>query len=253
MSAPLAQEDLQAASVLGRTSPVVKLGLALVWLIGLATTTDVRPPLILTGVVLGAGLLWGRISVRRLVLALLPLWSAALGITLFNTLFSSSNADLALPALGQLGPFRITEVALMGGLGLGVRVVAIAAVGAVFHLSTDATRLVDSLVQQARLQGRFAYGALAAYQAIPWMLEDLTSLRYARRVRGLRGEWHPRILVGLLVLAIRRGDRLALAMDARGFSNATRTAYRKVEWTRLDGIVAVLGISVLVLALGMGG
>lgn len=253
MIAPQTPEDLQAASVLGRTSPVVKLGLALVWLIGLVTTLDVRPPLLIAGVALGAGVLWGRISLRRLALALVPLWSAALGITLFNTLFASSNADLTLPSLGQLGPFRITEVALMGGLGLGARVVAIAAVGAVFHLTTDATRLVDSLVQQAHLPGRFAYGALAAYQTIPWMMEDLTSLRHARRVRGLRGEWHPRILVGLLVLAIRRGDRLALAMDARGFSNTTRTAYRKVEWTRLDVIVAVVGICVLVGALGMGG
>ena len=54
-----------------------------------------------------------------------------------------------------------------------------------FALTTDSTKLVDSLVQQARVPERFAYGTLAAYQAIPRFAEDLTTLRQARRIRGL--------------------------------------------------------------------
>ena len=77
---------------------------------------------------------------------------------------------------------------------LSLRVVAIATVGAVFALTTDSTKLVDSLVQQARVPERFAYGTLAAYQAIPRFAEDLATLRQARRIRGLRGGWHPRLL-----------------------------------------------------------
>ncbi len=108
---------------------------------------------------------------------------------------------------------------------------------------------MDSLVQQARLPDRFAYGALAAYQAVPRFSEDLATLRQARRIRGLRGEWHPRVLVGLLVLAIRHGDRLALAMDARGFGAGERTRYREVRWSWLDGvaIVAALALAVAVM------
>jgi energy-coupling factor transport system permease protein len=172
---------------------------------------------------------------------------AAAGITLFNTLFAAVNLDPGANLLAQIGPFRITSEGLAAGIGLGLRVVAIASIGAVFALTTDSTRLVDSLVQQARVPERFAYGALAAYQAIPRFAEDLTALRQARRIRGLRGGWHPRLLVGLLVRAIRHGDRQALAMDARAFGMGPRSAYRLVTWSQLD-VATGLGALAVVLA-----
>jgi energy-coupling factor transporter transmembrane protein EcfT len=151
-----------------------------------------------------------------------------------------------------LGPWRITLEALDAGVGLGLRVIAIGAVGAVFALTTDSTRLVDSLVQQAHVPERFAYGALAAYGAIPRFGSDLANLRAARRMRGLRGSWHPRILVGLLVLAIRHGDRMALAMDARAFGSGPRSRYRDVPWTLLDLGAGIGAVAVLAVALTTG-
>jgi energy-coupling factor transport system permease protein len=129
--------------------------------------------------------------------------------------------------------------------------VAIAAIGVVFAQTTDSTRLVDALVQQARLPDRFAYGALAAYQALPRLGEDLSTLRQARRIRGLRTSWHPRLLIALLVLAIRHGDRLALAMDARGFGSGPRSRYREVRWTWHDPVAAAAALGLLVGALAL--
>jgi energy-coupling factor transport system permease protein len=248
----IAARDLAPAqldSLLGRTSPVLKLAIALLWLIGLATTTAWAPPILLAAAAVGAALTIGRVPARDLARALAPLWIAALGLAFFNTLFGASNADPANATLVTLGPWRITAEALDAGVGLGLRVVAIGAVGAVFALTTDSTRLVDALVQQARVPERFAYGALAAYGAIPRFASDLANLRSARRLRGLRGSWHPRILVGLLVLAIRHGDRMALAMDARAFGSGPRTTYREVRWSWLDVVVGFAAAVVLVAAL----
>lgn len=250
MIARVELEDAQLRSPLGRTSPLVKLGVAVGWLIGLAFTLDPRPPLALATVALLAGMGPGAIPPVRLVRGLAPLWLAALGIAVFNTLFSGANADPALSELARIGPFRVTDVAAAAGLGLGLRVLAIAVVGVVFGLTTDPTRLVDALVQQGRLPERFAYGALAAYQAIPRFASDLATLRQARRIRGLRGSWHPRILVGLLVLAIRHADRLALAMDARAFGSGPWTRYREVGWRPADLVVGVGGLVALMMALG---
>lgn len=243
----LAQAQLD--SVLGRTSPALKLGIALLWLIGLATTTAWPPPVVLAVTVVVAGLLVGGVPGGDLVRAVAPLWLAALGLAFFNTVFGVANADPANPTLVTLGPWRVTAEALDGGVGLGLRVIAIGAVGAVFALTTDSTRLVDSLVQQLRLPERFAYGALAAFGAIPRFATDLANLRAARRLRGLRGSWHPRILIGLLVLAIRHGDRMALAMDARAFGSGPRTTYREVRWSVLDLVVGVAAVAILVAAL----
>ncbi|MGZ8515485.1 MAG: energy-coupling factor transporter transmembrane component T family protein [Candidatus Limnocylindrales bacterium] len=244
--------DAQLDSALGRTSPIVKLGVAVGWLVGLAFTLAWPPPLVLAGAAIVAGIVLGSVRPASLVRSMAPLWVAALGIGLFNALYSASNGNPAAPTLVDLGPFRLTELAATNGIALALRVMAIASVGAVFTLTTDPTRLADALVRQARVSPRFAYGALAAYQAIPRFAEDLSTLRQARRIRGLRGSWHPRLLVTLLVLAIRHGDRLALAMDARAFGAGQMTHYRDLRWSWLDAAVGLGAGLVLVGALALG-
>ena len=128
---------------------------------------------------------------------------------------------------------------------------AIALIGVVFAATTDSTRLVDGLVQQARVPERFGYGALAAYQAVPRLSEDLTTLREARRIRGLPGSWHPRLIIGLLVLAVRHADRLALAMDARGFGSGPRSWYRVTRWKGSDSVLVVAAVGILVVTLAL--
>ena len=238
----------QRESVLGRTNPLVKLGIALVWLVGLGFTLDVRPPLILTVVALVAGLQLGGIPPGVLARRLAPLVLAALAIGLTNLLFSTHNPDPAARELIRVGPLRITAEALDAAAGLGARVAAIVSLGAVFVLTTDATRLMDALVQQARVSPRFAYGLLAAYQAVPRLADDLATLRGARRLRGLR-ELDLRLLVGLLVRAIRHADQLSIAMDARGFGPGPRSIYRPIAWTRLDLLVGVSALLILLAAL----
>jgi energy-coupling factor transport system permease protein len=177
-----------------------------------------------------------------------PLAVAAIGIGLTNLLFSGSNVDPAATEIIRIGPLRLTGEAVSAAAGLVARVVAIAAAGAAFTLTTSATRLADALVQQARLSPRFAYGALAAYQAVPGLAADFGTLRDARRMRGLSA-WYPRILVGLLVRAIRHADQLALAMDARAFGTGPRTTYRPLRWGLPDAVVGVAGLALLALAL----
>ena len=235
---------VQRESLLGRTNPLVKLGIALAWLVGLGLTIDVRPPLILTLVALIAGLQLGGLSMGALARRIAPLWLAVLGIALANLLFSTHNPDPLATELARIGPLRITQEALDAAAGLGARVLSIISVGAVFALTTDATFLVDSLVQLARVSPRFAYGTLAAYQAVPRLAEDLGTLRATRRLRGLR-EWHPRLVIGLLVRAIRHADQLAIAMDARGFGTGRRSTYRPVRWNPLDAVVLVAALAIL--------
>jgi energy-coupling factor transport system permease protein len=238
----------QQSSLLGRVNPLVKLGIALVWLIGLGLTTDVRPPLILAFVALVAGLQLGSIPSAMLARRLAPLGLAALGIALTNLLFSTHNPDPLATELFRVGPLRVTAEAVAAAAGLAARIISIVSVGAVFALTTDATRLIDSLVQLGGVSPRFAYGLLAAYQAVPRLLDDLGTLRAARRLRGLR-EWDPRLLVGLLVRAIRHADQLAIAMDARGFGSGPRSTYRPIGWTTLDAAVGGVALLLLLFAL----
>lgn len=249
MIVALERPEVTTASLLGRASPLVKLAVAVAWIGGLALTTRVGTALALAAVAILATAVLGRVGPRRLVVGLGPLLVAALGIGLTNALFSGSNADPAAAEALRLGPVRVTEVALETAAGLVARVVAIVAVGGAFSLTTDPTHLVDALVQQAGVSPRFAYATLAAYQAVPRLGEDLATLLGARRLRGLRPAWHPRVLVGLLVRAVRHADQLAVALDARGLGSGPRTAYRVVRWRREDAAIAAGGLAALVAAL----
>ena len=244
-------EERELASPLGRLQPLVKLVIAVGWLLGLTLTTRIGPPLAIAAIAAVAGVSLGRIPIRGLARAAAPLWIAALTVGFFNAVFSAANVDPAATEVARIGPLRLTQEALIGAAGVAARIVAIAVIGVVIARTTDSTGLVDVLVQAARVPDRFAYGALAAYQALPRFAEDLTTLRQARRIRGLRGSWHPRVLVGLLVLAVRHGDRLALAMDSRGFGSGRRTHYRTVRWTALDPLAILLAIAILVAALAL--
>ena len=99
--------DAQIDSVLGRISPVVKLGVALLWLVGLALTLHPLPPVLLAGVALAAGLTLGGIPPRSLGRTLAPVWLAALTIGLSNMLFSAANGQI--PMAGKTYTFLTAQ------------------------------------------------------------------------------------------------------------------------------------------------
>ena len=167
---------------------MVKLAIALAWFVGLATTIRLLPPVSSPLVAAGAGLTLGGIP-PAISHAPSPRSGWPRRARVFNMLFAAATPIRQRPTSLSIGPFRITAEALAAGVGLGLQAHRHRSVGAVFVLTTDSTRLVDSLVQHARVSPRFAYGALAAYQAVPRLGEDLTTLREARRLRGLRGGW----------------------------------------------------------------
>ena len=233
--------------------PITVLGVAAAWLVVLAVTTSPVVGLLLALVALATAVVLGGARPGGLIRSAGPLLGAAVGIALANVVLSPSNVDPGAVEIGRIGPLRLTQPALDVALGLGARVLAIVSIGVVFSVAVSPTRLADALVQQARVSPRFAYGALAAYGAVPRLATDLATLREMRRARGLRGSWHPRILVGLLVRAIRHADQLGLAMDARGFDVAPgiRTAFRPIRWGRRDLVFGGAGLAALALVVAL--
>jgi energy-coupling factor transport system permease protein len=138
------------------------------------------------------------------------------------------------------------------------RILAIFVASLLFTLTTDPTAFLQALVQQARVSPRFGYGIIAAYRFVPLFDSELVSIQAAHRVRGVVSGGSPvaqyRRLVGhmvpLLAGGIRHAERVALAMDARGFGAVPRrTYYRKSRFGWRDPVFAVAAASVLVVLL----
>ena len=163
----------------------------------------------------------------------------------------------------RLGPFAASASGLRFGVGIGLRGLAIGAVSLAAIRTSDPTRLVVSLIKNARLSYRVGYAMLAAYRFFPIVGEEYARIRLAQRVRGVR----PRSIrarlsaavggiVPLFADATRRATRIAVAMDARGFASAgERTYWRATPVTAADWVFAgvCLAIAAGILAAGLAG
>jgi len=155
----------------------------------------------------------------------------------------------------QLGFVHVTEGSLAIGLATTLRLVAIALPAVVLFATIDPTDLADGLAQRMRLPSRFVLGALAGLRLVGLFVQDWRSLELARRARGVADTGRVRRLLGqalaLLVLAIRRGTKLATAMEARAFDGpAERTWARPSPFGAAELLTVACGLLLGALCLG---
>ena len=236
------------SAALARRAPVAKLAASGVLSIAALVTRDIAALATIVVVSVALAPAFG-IGVGALIRRAWPVFGAALGIVLTLALFS---ADRTGTVLLHFGPFQMTTSVLTASLSLALRLLALALPALLVFASTDPTDLADSLIQHAKAPPRFAIGALAAYRLLGLYREEWHTIAIARRARGLRRAFLSTAFA-LLVQAIRRGVRLAVAMDARGFDSgrprsiARPQPFGPADWLLIAGAVA-LTAAVLLLA-----
>jgi energy-coupling factor transport system permease protein len=227
---------------LARRNPAAKLAAAAVLTLALVVSLDPVAPAVALAAELAAvplfGLRYGALARRAW-----PLVVSVLGAVLTLFLFAQDREHVVASALA-----------------LALRLFAVALPGILAFATTDPTDLADALVQNARLPVRFAIGTLAAWRLVPLLGEEWRLITLARRARGVDPGRDPvarlRLFASaaftLLVGAIRRGTRLAVAMDARGFdSGVPRTSARRQHFGRADAALVAGAASVAGVALAV--
>ncbi|MEK0145096.1 energy-coupling factor transporter transmembrane component T family protein [Corynebacterium yonathiae] len=145
---------------------------------------------------------------------------------------------------------HITENSLSLAIAITLRVFAVALPMVVLARDVDPTELGDALSQILKLPSRFVIGAVAGVRMMTLFQSDWQSLGMARRARGLTDVGKLKHLLtmsfGLLVIALRRGGKLATAMEARGFGctpprGGARTWARESRLRTRDGWIMALG------------
>jgi energy-coupling factor transport system permease protein len=229
-----------------RLNPLTKLGLALPMAALVTVLHEPLTPLALA--FLAALVTWkiGRVpwaSIQR------PLGLALLvGVGLFwSSVVFYAGPGSHEPSLVP-GPISVTPAALLFGLTIVCRLLAIFSASLLFVLTTNPVDLVAALIQQARLPVRVGYAVFAAYRFMPLVHEELEDIRAAHHVRAVGAGSgivaRARRLFGyaipLLAISVRRAERVALAMDARGFgARPDRTYYRQTTFGRADLVFAL--------------
>lgn len=241
-------------AALARRNPVAKLTAAFVVTAGLLVTLDPVTPAVLLGLEALAFPLTG-VRPRVLVRRTWPLLLGIGGVGLANVVAIDSGR-----ALVELGPVGVTTGGLSAAASVGLRLLAVTLPGIVVLATTDPMDLADALVQRWGVPARFAYGALAALRLLPLLSADWHMIARARRARGLDAGRSPVAVVRafsgqvftVLVAAVRRGVRLATAMEARGFgaTGVTRTVARPQPMRAGDWALVVATVAAVAVATG---
>lgn len=250
-------------SFLHRRNPSLKLLSLMVMVLAVTLAFDPWTPTVFFLLALVILLLLGHVSLRTLRMPLLFFFIlGALGFVSSNALFYAPSVGKPLTILWQGGTFRVSIEGIRVGISLAMRMMAIVFFSMIFVTTTDPTDLVLSLIQNVRFPFRLGYGILVAYRFLPLWRTELEVIRAAHRIRGvgerttLSGRWEQlrRYAVPLLANAIRKSERVAIAMDSKAFGALPRrTYYRKLEVTRADwamfvGTLAITGLILCILA-----
>jgi len=234
---------------------VAKLGAALiVMLVAFLSRDPVTPAILLGGV--GVAMILSGLRPADLVRLVGPLLVAA-------TILGVLNALLAGTPVGSSPGADVDRGTI--GLALGLRVAAIALGGSLALATMDPADLAAGLIGHLHVPDRLAIGALASLRLIPILGAEWRTIGLARRARGVDAGRNPvaalrlalGALVTLLVSAIRRATRLALAMDARGFdSRTTRTLARPPRMRPADWLLlaasGALGVAAVAVSMALG-
>jgi energy-coupling factor transporter transmembrane protein EcfT len=152
--------------------------------------------------------------------------------------------------------FSLSRTGLLNGVTLAFRMLCTVAYGLLFVYTTDITDFIVSLCKDCRVPAKFSYGILAGIRFLPMFREEWRKLRAARQLRGQDSQFAVVRIVTyalpILSQAIRTSERVAVAMEARGFREGPRTFYRNIPKGKSDIVylifVLVLNLIVLLYA-----
>lgn len=248
LSVPLTTDP---SAALARANPLARIGAAAILMSALFAALDAVTAAAI-GLAVLAALPFTGLSMSGLLRRSWPVLVAAVAIGLLNAVFGEPRG----PEVLAVGPMVLHAGSAAVGAALGLRILTIALAGIVALASTEPTDLADALVQELHVSPRFALGALAALRLMPILADEWQLLRLARRARGVTAGspagWirlQGGRLMALLVGAIRRATRLALAMEARGLgSRGCRTAARPQRMRTSDWILLLAALTVAVAA-----
>lgn len=231
-------------------NPVTKVAMVLVLAVPLLASIDV--------VSAGTALLLELLCVPLTGVGYAAVLRRLVPVIVFAPVAAVSMLLYARPGGTVYGTFlfaTVSDDSIALSLAVLVRVVALATPIVLLFARTDPTELADALAQVTKLPSRFVLGVLAGARTVGLFVDDWRTMRLARRARGLgdRGALRRFFSMAfvLLVFAVRRGTKLATAMEARGFgSDIERTWARPSILSARDAVALAASLALIAVALG---
>lgn len=250
---------LQGDSVIHKMDPRTKLMASFIFIIIVFLADSILAYLLLTAFTFFVIYLSG-IPVGFFLRGVKPMIYIILFTVIFQILFTYGGE-----VYFQWGPIAITELGLINGFYIFMRLVLIIMMSTMLTLTTSPLELTDGIEHLLRPLKKFGFPSheialmlSIALRYVPTLMDEAQKIMNAQRARGVdfdEGNFIQRvkslipILVPLFVSAFNRADEMAIAMEARGYQGGEgRTQYRQLSYSKYD-TMAWMAIMTLTLAL----
>ncbi|MBM3598128.1 MAG: energy-coupling factor transporter transmembrane protein EcfT [Alphaproteobacteria bacterium] len=241
-------------------NPLTKLAAAIVLVIAVTVVFDIRFQAAVLALIVVVLMVLEGVPPLRLALVMLPFALMGFGFLWTNLLFHEAGGYVE--SLGRFSLLRGS--ALDDGIVVFLRAVNFGAVSYAFVRATPPADLARALMQNAGLRPTVAFAVFSVVQFIPQLQDDLRQLHLAHALRAATAQASgirslvglPRryvdLVIPLLAGAVRRAQRSAISMEARGLTHPMRRSFLVCsKFGRADLVFALASSASLMLMIGL--
>lgn len=222
----------------------------------LSFSFDIVTPLVFLLYVFVLTFFFSNVSIKKWLMFFAPLSLFAISLAWMTMLYTDESYATGSVMFSFIW-FEVTTGSFQVGISLALRSLCFIALSLLFALTTDPTKFMLSLMQQAKLSPKLTYGILAGYRFLPTFKHELDLLKQAHRIRGIsrakgvrqRVQNVKQYVIPLLANSIRKAERVALAMESKGFTgDRKRSYYHKMnvnprDWVFLCSMIGALFVA----------
>lgn len=237
-------------SVLNRLNPVTKIILMVIPSVIVSFSYDIFVPSVFFLLILILSSIFGKIEMSVLLRKMIKFIFVAISFSAF------------IIGSKLLTGLSLTQEDISIAISLCLRIMVFSLTSIVFVITTDPNEFALSLIHQLKLSYKVVYPFLVAYRFIPTFKDELEKIILAKEVRGISADKgllssiynFPKYILPLLTSAVRKGERVSMSMESRGFGvYDDRTYYSRTSFERRDNIaiIAFIILSICVIGFGM--
>lgn len=245
---------IEQDSYLHRRNPMIKLAVIAAWTVIVCLSYFPVLPLITFLLSFAVILVGGKIPLQTMLRQLLLFLVVSFLFMISMLLLRGLNDEAGI--VYRLWIFRWTSKDLVHAVSLGFRILALVTMSMGFVLTTRPRDLVLSLIMQCKVSVIHGYATMATYRFLPELQSQVDDIHLAQEIRGI--PWNKgifsrftspfRVVLPLMCVAARRGERVACAMEARGLGRRKeRTYYRTIKMEKEDWIFFFVSMFVYVI------
>lgn len=194
--------------------------------------------------------------IRKLVPVFKGLIFFSLVMLLLQIIFNKSGPVLYYLLPGQ--HLAVHQEAWLLGIAMGLRMMAIILSFLVFLATSQYKDITVTLTEKLKLPYNYVFMFMTALRFVPVFLNEMKLVNQAQAARGctvdgnnllVKLKAYIPVAVPLVLISLHKADRLAMAMETRGYGSGPRTTYQTLNLQSTDKLLLVTIIIITLLVL----